>query len=430
MKAANVRLLVADLNGQARGKRIVGKAAQTALINGSKLPKSALNLDIRGDDIESTRSVFATGDADGQLRPTGRGPLPCPWLDSDAILQPCWMFEPAGDIFEGDPRHALNAVVSRLPGTAMVATEVEFFLLDLDGIRPPPAPIGGLSSPYADTLAMSRLDAFEPFFADVQTGAEAMGLELETFTAEAAPGQFEITLSPQEAMRAADDCWLTKLLIQGMARKHGFAASFAAKPYVDHSGSGLHMHCSMLGSDGQNLFDSRNPNGTEALHHAIGGCLAALPASMLIFAPHALSYARLAPGAHAPTGVTWGNDNRTVALRIPASGPAARRLEHRVAGGDANPYLMIAVILGAMHLGLSQSVDPGDATKGNAYDQDAPQLPTTWPEALQNFVDSTLIPQIFSPKLIANFLAMKRQDQRLTSEMDEAALRLLYLDKT
>ncbi|MEZ5715920.1 MAG: hypothetical protein R3D85_12565 [Paracoccaceae bacterium] len=125
------------------------------------------------------------------------------------------------------------------------------------------------------------------------------------------------------------------------------AATFMARPFYDDAGSGMHVHFSVLDAEGNNIFDDGTAKGSALLRHAVQGCLKALHGSTLIFAPHANSYDRLVPGAHAPTGIAWAYDNRTAAIRVPGGAPAARRIEHRVAGGDINPYLVLAVILGA-----------------------------------------------------------------------------------
>ncbi|MDP4990506.1 MAG: glutamine synthetase, partial [Marivita lacus] len=129
--------------------------------------------------------------------------------------------------------------------------------------------------------------------------------------------------------------------------RHGFAASFMAKPYPDYSGSGMHTHFSVLDEQGNNVFDDGGPRGTDMLHHAIAGCLNGMYDSTLLFAPHWNSFDRLVPGAHAPTGIAWAYENRTAAIRVPSGSASARRIEHRVAGGDVNPYLTLAAILGA-----------------------------------------------------------------------------------
>ena len=167
-----------------------------------------------------------------------------------------------------------------------------------------------------------------------------MDIPADTAISEAGLGQFEINLVHQDdALRAADDAWLFKMLVKGLARRHGFAATFMAKPYEDYAGNGLHAHFSVLDATGKNIFDDGGPRGTDTLRHAIAGCLTAMHDSTLIFAPHRNSYDRLVPGAHAPTGIWLG-------LREPHRGdpralgpPQARRIEHRVSGGDVNPYL-------------------------------------------------------------------------------------------
>ena len=160
---------------------------------------------------------------------------------------------------------------------------------------------------------------------------------------EAGMGQFEINLTHQpDPLKAADDTWFFKLLVRGLARRHGFAASFMAKPYEDYAGNGMHTHFSILDREGRNIFDDGGPRGTAALRHAVAGCLAAIPGSTLLFAPHGNSYERLVPDAHAPTGICWAYENRTAAIRIPGGPTKARRIEHRVPCGDINPYLMLA----------------------------------------------------------------------------------------
>ncbi|HID68738.1 MAG TPA: glutamine synthetase, partial [Roseibacterium sp.] len=200
------------------------------------------------------------------------------------------------------------------------------------------------------------------------------------------------------------------------------------KPYPDYAGNGLHTHFSVLDADGNNIFDNGSAEGSETLHHAIAGCLAAMPGSMLVFAPHASSYDRFVPGAHAPTSASWAYENRTTALRIPAGNPTARRIEHRVAGGDINPYLFLAAVLGAALDGIEQGKAPPPATTGNAYKADLPQLPLTWADAIEAFDTSAEIARIFAPELRQNFLATKRQELRYMADLSREEQQELYLD--
>jgi glutamine synthetase len=430
----SIRVAAADLNGQPRGKRIARRYADKAITEGTRFPFSVLNLDIWGEDIDNSPLVFDAGDPDGVLKPTERGFVPMPWIDAPTALLPIWMYHEDGRPFAGDPRHALARVIDRYKArglTPVVATEMEFYLIDDRGreLRVPPSPRSGKRRHQAEILALRQLDAWDAFFTALYDACEAMDIPADTTISEAGPGQFEINLMHQsDALKAADDAWFFKLLVNGLARSHGFAASFMAKPYPEYSGSGLHTHFSVIDADGRNVFDDGSAQGSAMLRHAVAGCLAAMPGSMLILAPHATSYARLVPGAHAPTGIAWAYENRTTALRIPSGSPTARRIEHRVAGGDINPYLLIAAILGAALNGIEDGAEPPPPITGNAYRQDLPQLPRTWPGAIDAFAASPEIARIFPPELIANFLATKRQELHYMAGLSSEDQTALYLD--
>ncbi|NRB05637.1 MAG: glutamine synthetase, partial [Rhodobacteraceae bacterium] len=397
-----LRLVAADLNGVGRGKRMPIEAAEKTATSGSRFPFSALNVDIWGEDIEDSPLVLESGDRDGFLYPTERGLLPVPWLTTPTAMQPIWMFDEDGTPFDGDPRHALAAVEQRYTDKGLqpvVATELEFYLValsDTGELTAPKAPMSQDHSQIGNVLSVWELDRFDPFLTALYDGCAAMGIPAETATSEVGVGQFEFTLTHQaSAIKAADDTWFFKMLVKGLARQHGFAATFMAKPYLDQAGTGLHMHFSVLDGDGRNVFDDGTDTGTPMLHHAIGGCLDALADSTVIFAPHANSYARLVPGAHAPTGVCWAYENRTVAVRVPSGPGVARRIEHRCAGGDVNPYLSIAAVLGAALNGIEDAQTPPLPITGNAYDQDMPQMHANWTKAIDAFAQSPQIARIF-----------------------------------
>jgi glutamine synthetase len=259
-------------------------------------------------------------------------------------------------------------------------------------------------------LSLGQMDAFDGFLSALYEAGLEMGLPVETAVSEAGIGQFELTLHHQNALRAADDTWLFKTLIKGLARQHGYVATFMAKPFDDDTGNGMHMHFSVMDKAGNNVFNDGTAEGTDILRAAVAGCLAAMPPSTLIFAPHANSYARLVPGAHAPTGAGWGYENRTTAVRIPGGPPAARRIEHRVAGGDINPYLSFAAILGAAITGIEDGMTPPPPISGNAYEVEMPQLAADWATAIDWFAEDPMIARIFHPELIRNLVMTKRQE--------------------
>ena len=429
-----IRVAAADLNGVARGKRIPARFADKLLTEGTKFPFSELNMEIGGEDIEDSPLVFKAGDPDGVLMPTERGFMPMPWLQAPTGLLPLWMFHPDGRPYEGDPRHALARVVDRYKAaglTPVVATELEFFLIDDSGkhLQVPPSPRSGKRRTGAETLSLRALDAFDTFFTDLYDACEAMDIPADTAISEAAPGQFEINLMHQpDPLKAADDAWLFKQLVKGLARRYGFAGSFMAKPYELFNGSGMHMHFSVLDRNGDNIFDDGTDEGSEVLRHAVQGCLAAMPGSTLLFAPHENSYDRLVPNAHAPTGIGWAYENRTSAIRIPSSGHKARRIEHRTPGGDVNPYLTVAAILGAALNGIEDKAEPPAPIRGNAYDQGLAQLPASWGDAIDCFEKSPEIRRIFPGHLIENYVMTKRQELHYMAELSDEETVELYLD--
>ncbi|KIC12923.1 glutamine synthetase [Leisingera sp. ANG-M1] len=411
-----IRVAACDMNGQMRGKRLPADMADKLDTGAARMPISTLNVDLWGQDIDNSPLVFETGDADGIMLPADRGAVPMPWLANPSALVPMMMYWEDGSPFMGDPRQVLAHVLDRYKArgwSVLAATEMEFCLIDDSGDTPRPAvnPQTGRPLDQQSVLSISELDAFDAFFTDLYDGAEAMGIPAQSAICEAGMGQFEINLNHQTALRAADDAWLFKALVKGMARKHGFAATFMAKPYAEEAGNGMHVHFSIVDQDGRNVFDDGTEQGSDLLRQAVAGCLAAMPASTLIFAPHGNSYERLVPGAHAPTGAAWAYENRTAAIRIPGGSPKARRIEHRTAGGDINPYLMLATVLGAALLGIEDQMEPPAPSDGNIYEIDGlPQLAADWETAITWFESDPLIARILPKDAIRNLVMTKRQE--------------------
>lgn len=429
------RVAACDLNGQLRGKRVTADYALKLDKGAVRMPLSALNVDLWGVDIVDSQLVFETGDADGILKPTNRGPVPTPWLERPSALVPMMMYLESGAPFDGDPRQALVRVLDQYCArgwTVIAATEMEFTLVDDSGAQPaaPLNPVTGRPVNREDVLSIQTLDDFDAFFSDLYDGCAQMGIPAQTSTSEGGICQFEITLNHQNALRAADDALLFKILVRGLARRHGFAATFMAKPYSDDAGNGMHVHFSVLDSAGKNVFDNGAPEGSDILRNAVAGCIAAMPGSTLIFAPHSNSYARLVPSAHAPTSAAWAYENRTAAIRIPGGPPVARRIEHRVAGGDINPYLMLAVVLGAALVGIDDRMQPPTPISGNAYETPGlPKLATDWASAIDIFEKDPLIARILPAQLILNLVMTKRQEMKKMAGIPEQEHWLALLER-
>ena len=429
----SVRVAAVDLNGQLRGKSLSSSAA-AKISAGVRMPLSALNVDITGADIEGSPLVFETGDQDGVMRPTERGPVPTPWLKAASELWLMSMYHDSGEPFAGDPRHVLASILDRFSARGwrvLAAIELEFYLCRVVGteIFPPMRPAGGRAVTGPETLSLDELDAFDSFFADLFAAAEDMQIDVQGAISEAGEGQFEINLNHTDAIRAADDAVLAKHLIKGLARSHGLSATFMAKPYTAQSGNGAHVHFSVMDHSGNNVFDDGSERGSDALQHAVAGCLRLLPESTALLFPHPSSFRRLTDGAHAPTNIAWGYENRTTAIRIPGGPAVARRIEHRVAGGDTCPYLKMAAILGGAEHGISNALTPPAPLPGNAYDSDLPTIPSSFADALNALENGKVIGQVFSPEVIANFLMTKRQEQRICASLSDDEQRLLYLER-
>lgn len=430
----NVRCGACDLNGQARGKRMPRGFAAKLESEGTRFPLSVLNLDIWGEDIDDSPLVFESGDPDGVLLPTERGYTPMPWLSSPTALLPLWSFHEDGTPFAGDPRHALAKVVGRyraLGLTPVCATEMEFYLVDDSGrdIRQPRSPRSGKRRAGANILSLNALDGFDVFFNELYDACEAMDIPAEAAISEGGEGQFEVNLCHvPDALKAADDAWLFKMLVRGLARNHKMAASFMAKPYEDFAGNGLHTHFSVIDVDGNNVFANGTDLGTDLLKNAVAGCLHAMPDLALIFAPHGNSFDRLVPGSHAPTSICWGYDNRTASVRVPGGNPGAKRIEHRLAGGDVNPYLFLAAVLGSALIGIEDKLSPPAPITGNSYTQKLPQVPTKWSDAIDRFADSDIADRIFGEQLVDNFTRTKRQEHQHFQDLSDEEQLALYLD--
>jgi len=407
----SLRGFIFDINGVMRGKRLPKDQLAKLCNGGMRLPLSTANVDIWGRDIEGSKWVFETGDSDGKCAWTGRGPLVMPWSQRGAAMVPLVLLNEDETPFEGDARNALAGLLDRFRAQGLrpvPAFELEFYLAD------PKAMDGNLENPLTGAaivrdgvLSFDDLNDFDEILTEIYDACRAQSVEADAAISESGAGQFEVNLlHGDDALKVADDAMLFKNIVKSVARKHGLAASFMAKPFGDRPGNGLHMHFSILDETGANLFDDGTAEGSAALRHAVAGVLAAMPESMLVFAPHLNSYRRLTPEQHAPTAACWGYENRTAAVRIPGGPFAHRRIEHRLAGADTNAYLVMLAILGAALAGIEAKLEPPAPLAKSAYDapsQDAVPLPASWEAAQTSFAAGKMI-RGFMPEVLCDML--------------------------
>lgn len=390
-----VDLVIPDLVGIARGKRLPLGAFESALQSGMSFPSSVYALDSTGANVDASGLVWEEGDADRAIMIDPSTFRPLPWLDGGAQVLGGLIDHEAIPFF-ADPRAVLKRVIDRLADdlqlTPVVALELEFYLLaprnTRDGRpRPKRSDVGGESE--VQVYSLDALDQEQAFFGALEGYCDDQNIPAKGTSAEYAPGQFEVNLGhSSDALLAADHGFMLKRAVKAAARSASARATFMAKPFADQAANGLHIHVSLLDRDGNNLFAADD----KKLRHAIGGLQATMAEAMLIFAPNANSFRRLKPRSYAPTASTWGYNNRTVALRIPTGDERSRRIEHRVAGADANPYLALAAVLAGLHHGLVHEIDPGMPISGNAYEQVSPNLPVSWDQAIDEMAAAKRLP--------------------------------------
>jgi glutamine synthetase len=413
-----VQLVITDACGVGRGKNVAREELAALYHSGRNVAGSILGLDVTGEDVEDTGLVWAVGDADQCCRPVAGSLTRAPWLKRPTAQVLGTMFELDGTPAQADPRHALARVVARCESagfTPVVAVELEFYLLERDAagrLVPSSGMLSGARRERIDAYGLGRLDDMSPLFDDLYAAAKLLGLPVRTLMSEYAPGQFEITLEHRaDALRAVDEAILFKRAVRGVAARHGRLACFMAKPFAEHAGSGMHLHASLADRAGANGCAADEPAGSPLLRHAIGGLQETLADGMAIYAPNANSYRRFRALSYAPVAVAWGVNNRSVSLRVPAGPPASRHVEHRVAGADANPYLVAALVLGGMLHGIERRIDPGPPVTGNAYAQPpARTLPTQWHAALEAATRSAFVRDTLGAGFLDVFLAIKRQE--------------------
>ena len=427
-------IILHDANGIGRGKIIRRHELLPFYKGGRHLPISILGLDICGEDVHETGLIWDQGDGDLRAWPIPgslvalHGTKPA---RGEVFMS---MYGLDGAKMTSDPRHALQAQIDALAAEGLYpagAFELEFFLLandrGADGkVQPARDVLDGRASHKTEVYSVDHLHGMLPLFSDIYAGAALAGIKAETMISEYAPGQYELTLHYRaDVMAAADDLLRLKRIVRAQARAHGVTACFMAKPVEAYAGSGMHFHVSMMNAAGKNVFvEAVEGQWSDTILHALGGLRATMGESMLVFAPHANSWRRFASQSYAPVSPTWGVNNRSVALRIPAGDIKARRIEHRPAGVDANPYLVAATVLAGVRHGMANKIDPGPETTGNGYadGQDAPAIPVDWRSAIEAAKESGFLKDALGTDMHRTFTAIKAAEYarvaRTISEVD------------
>lgn len=411
---------IIDLCGNAVGKRYPASDIPKLFAEGSTMCAAMQLTDAQGVSWDTLGFGFSDGDPDCPCWPVPGSLAPVPWAPEPRAqcLMRLTEADGATPVWH-EPRTVLENVVARFADlglTPVVALELEFYLIDLerdaDGApRHPAYPgQGGMRSAAGHVFNMSTLDAFAPVVDAIAAACAAQGVPVTTIAKEYGAGQFEFNLAHlADPVAAADHAVLQRRIVREVARTHGYDATFMSKPFPKDSGSGLQVNLSLQDKDG-NIFDPRRSDGPARMGHAIAGMQAMLAESLAIFAPNLNAYRRFEPDQFTPVTLDWGENNRSVAFRIPASDPENRRIEHRAAGAEANPYLVTAAVLAAAHHGLTHALSPTPAGTGNVGAEVDDALPLKLWSALDRFEAAETLPDYFGARYIEAYAHVKQSE--------------------
>lgn len=414
--------IFADLCGIIRGKRYPIEDLHKIMTRGITIPASVFLLSVTGSTHDPLGMGISDGDPDSLLVPIEGMLKPVLWAERPLAQVYMTMRDPKGGPSWIDPRNVLARVVERFAEmglTPVVALELEFYLIDKERTRfgaprPPISPRSRQRETATQVYSITELEAFAGLLADITAACDAQEIPYGAITTEYAPGQFEINLDHvPDPLLAADHAVLLKRAVKGCARRHDLQATFAPKPFPEESGSGLHAHVSLIDEQGRNVLDDGDGGASLMLRHAIGGCLEMMPASMAIFAPNPNGFRRYRANTFVPVSRTWGIENRSAAVRVPMGDAKSRRIEHRIAGADANPYLALAAILASMHHGIAREIDPGPPSTGNLGMEVDPEIPNRPYRALDVLEGSAVMQDYFGADYLEAYVTTKR------AEMDE-----------
>ncbi len=388
-RVTEIECLVPDLTGVARGK-ILPRLKFTE-DRGMRLPQAVVAMGVTGEFPEEGPyyDVISPTDMDMHLRPDPTTARIVPWaIDPTAqVIHDC--YDKDGQLVPFAPRSVLRRVCDLYAAKGwnpVVAPELEFYLVarNTDPDMPLKPPIGrsGRAETSRQAYSIDAVNEFDPLFEDVYAYCETMGLNVDTLIHEVGAGQMEINFFHAHPLGLADEVFMFKRTVREAALRHDMYATFMAKPIAGEPGSAMHIHQSVVDKDGKNIFS--NPDGTpsQEFFWFIGGLQRYIPAAMALFAPYVNSYRRLVRSNAAPINIQWGTDNRTVGIRSPLASPQARRVENRVIGADANPYVALAATLACGYIGIEKQIEPTPECKGDAYLGDF-QLPRSLGEALE-----------------------------------------------
>ena len=413
-RVTEIECLVPDLTGVARGKIL--PRSKFSEEKGMRLPEAIFGATVTGEypDSDIFNSIIAPTDNDMELRPDPTTVRLVPWAqDATAqVLHDC--FNHDGSLVQFAPRSVLRRVenlYAKEGWSPVVAPELEFYLVskNTDPNQPLIPPVGrnGRREAGRQPYSIDAVNEFDPLFEDIYDYTEAMDLDVDTLIHEVGAGQMEINFLHGKPLDLADKVFFFKRTLREAAIRHDMFATFMAKPMQGEPGSAMHIHQSVIDLDtGNNIFSRADGSMSDQFLHCIGGLQKYMPLAMALVVPYVNSYRRITRNATAPINVQWGRDNRTVGFRVPYSSPAARRVENRIAGSDANPYVTLAVTLACGYLGIKNQIEPTAETTGAINGLDF-ELPRSLGEALHALDECPELHEVLGEDFVNLYISVK-----------------------
>jgi glutamine synthetase len=388
-----IECLVPDMNGVVRGKVYPAQKFVAATQDGSlRLPSSIFALTLTGQYAQLESGAKAHRDPDMVLHPDPATLCVAPGYATPTAFVFADTTRIDGAAWEASPRHLLKRISQMYADqgwTPLVAPELEFYLTavnpDPDLPLTPPLGRSGRAETSPQPYGLEAVTEYEDLIESIYEYAETASLHLATMIHESGTAQLEINFNHGDPVSLSDQVVVFKRIVRQVALKHGVYATFMAKPMEQQPGSAMHLHVSVNASaGGRNLFSDQAEGNSDLFRHFVGGLQRYLPEIAPLFGPNVNSFRRMRPHHDAPINVQWGYDNRSCGLRVPIADPQNRRVENRLPGADANPYLAMAATLISGYLGMTEAIEPSEMIETNAYVM-ARTLPKTLEEALERF---------------------------------------------
>lgn len=418
-QVTEVECVTSDHTGIARGK--IMPTEKFIAEKGIRLPESVMLQTATGDypDDDLFYRLLDDCDIDMILKPDESAMFMVPWAHepSAQIIHDC--YDKMGNEVSLAARTVLKKVLALYTAKGwepIVAPEVEFYLTkrctDPDLPLDPPIGRSGLPESGRQSFSIDAANEFDPIIEDIYDWCEEMNLDIDTLIHEEGPAQLEFNFRHGNALKLADQVFIFKRTVREAALKHKIGATFMAKPIEGEPGSAMHIHCSVIDKNGQNIFSQEDGSASALFHSFVAGLQTFIPKAMPIFAPNVNSYRRYLPGAdgNAPVNLEWGVENRTVGLRVPESSPQARRIENRLPGADTNPYLALAGNLACGYLGMVNAMTPRKPVTARHGEEAGQEIPFNLEAACDEMEACEEIREILGADFVDGYIGTRRAE--------------------